>query len=399
MSLAARTSCGLLLGLLIPACAPTRGEPKAATGTTVTPVVRENSTPVEPTIEPVAPPLVLGDPPMESMDLNGENISNALPSELIRLAREYAANGNFPLASRYQYWYVHQTGEGRYDLARYYAGAGASDAAVYWLHAAAREEGVDPEAIGHEPLFDTLVTDARWPSLRSFLQSSVRSWETQGQPVTTLVLPQGYTPERGPLWVVAWFHDSGSHPRSLVEPDDEDAECRFLADSLNIAFVGISGTTPRGKKTYAWSEDPARDFVRVQAALAEVSARVAIRPAGIIAVGAGQGARTALELAARHPEMFGGAIAMSPGKLRSRLNELTAPHPLLAQRGFVIGSQESETEDERARTVADAAWFEAVKARVTPQTFSVPSPGMLPLHFTRLFPNWVRIVQSAQAGS
>lgn len=389
MSPAARTLCGLLLGFLIPACSPTRGEaPQHAAGDG-TQEIQAIPAPIEPAaIEPLAPPIVLGEPPVESTELFGEDVSKAMPSELARLAQDFSAGGNFSLAARYQYWYVRQTGEGRYDLARYYARAGAAESSLYWLHAAAREEGVDLEAVAREDAFQILLADSRWPAVRSYLQSSLRGWETQGQPATTLVLPQGYTKERGPIWVFAWFHDSGSNPHELIDPVDEDAECRLLADRFNIAFVGISGTISRGKKAYAWADDPVRDFERVQSAVAEVSKRLAIQPAGIVALGNGQGGRIALDLAARHPETFAGAIVLSPGTPRSRLAEIAEPHALLAKRSFVLGGSESET-------LEPSAWLEKAKARVTVEM--LPAGGhAIPINFSRSFPNWFKIVQSAQ---
>jgi len=393
---AARCLCGLLPGLVLltSGCNRTRGnpEPRATNNPTVA-FTQAGDTPPIP--QPLAAPLALNEPPAEPTELNGENIALALPSELARLAKDFASRGNFPLAARYQYWYVRQTGEGRYDLARFYAGAGNSDASLYWLQAAARDEGVSLDDLGREDAFRVVLHDSRWPAVRSFLQSSLREWEAQGQPITTLVLPHGYTRDRGPLWVIAWLHDAGSNPHGLVNTDDEDADCRFLAESLNIAFVGISATTTRGKNAYTWTEEPQRDLGRVQVALGEVSKRLTMAPAGVILVGSSQGGRVAMDLAARNPDLFAGAIAFASGKQRSRLVEIASRHPMLAQRSFVLVGNDAETADDRTRTAGEAAWLENAKARVMVEV--VPGSSALPLHFARAFPNWVKWMQTGPA--
>ena len=39
-----------------------------------------------------------------------------------------------------------------------------------------------------------------------------------------------------------------------------------LADEMGVAFLGVSGTTVRGRRHFVWSEDPVKDLERIEAA-------------------------------------------------------------------------------------------------------------------------------------
>lgn len=346
--------------------------------------------------EKPTPPLALTEPAGEPREFMGVSLDKALPSELARLARETASRGDYGTAVRCQYWYAKQSGDGHYDLACYYARNANPDAAFYWLQYAAMNDGVDPDHAGRDEDFASLHTDPRWTRITGFLQQCGRYWETQGSPTTTLIVPKSYTKDRGPIAVIAWLHGMGSNPQNFVDPADEDSFCQQLADELNVAFVGVSGTVPRGKKSFVWAEDPARDLARVNAALAEIADRVAVKPAGVIAFGFSQGAQTGAELAARHPEILAGAIVLSPGSNHVRLAEITEPSPLIKERGFVFGCGEREHPGNRMQTDIDAKWAQAAGAKVKVEFFRGQQAHSFPAQFLKLFPEWVRFIQNAQ---
>ena len=148
----------------------------------------------------------------------------------------------------------------------------------------------------------------------------------------------------------------GSEPSGLVNPDEQDSLAQSLANELNIAWIGVSGTLPKGTRSFVWAENAEQDLARIQAALKEVEADVKIRQGGLIAFGFSQGAQTGLELAVRHPELFAGAIVLSPGSQSQNLNQIAMPNPLLKQRGFVFGCGAGEHPGNRAQTRDGANW-------------------------------------------
>ena len=127
-----------------------------------------------------------------------------------------------------------------------------------------------------------LHRDSRWAVVQTFLTAANHYFETAGTPRTVLVLPAGYDGST-PLTVVAWLHGLGSSTDDFVGPG-----CQDFASELKIAFVGVSGTVPRGPRTFVWSEDPARDAKRVDDALSEISDLVKIKPGHVITMGFSQ---------------------------------------------------------------------------------------------------------------
>jgi predicted esterase len=384
------------VGLLVCGCQkapPPRGSVRVATSPAMPAELKPGETP--------SPPLALQPPPAEPADLGGQDLREVDPARLRQLAHRSASERDFAAAVRYQYWACQQADGGRYDLACYYARAGRTDPAFYWLQSAALEEGVDAGWAGDDDDLAVLRRDPRWPAVRQYLDLCGQYWARHGKPATTLVLPDEYDPAADPpIWAVAWLHGLGSNPENFVDPDDEEGLCQQLADTLNVAFIGVSGTIPRGKTKFVWAEDPARDLERVKAAVVEVAGDVKVRPAGLIAFGFSQGAQVGLELAVRQPDLFAGAIVLSPGTSGPvRLREVTTPSRLLRQRGFVFGCGASEHPGNRQQTVEGARWVRTNEGKVMVKAFPGQKEHTFPTDFAERFPEWVRFIQSAQAAA
>lgn len=366
-----------LLGFLALSCQRSAGPGGAGTGGPSGAMARQTEKPV--------PPVTLPEPPAPVANVNGKDLTKLESHALLNQAGKSAAKGNYQDAVVYQYWATQKTHADRYNLACYYARINAVDAAFYWLQAAALDEGLDAEYANVDDDLDSLRRDPRWGKVQRFLHDCGRYWEQSGVAKTVLVRPKAYK-EDLPITVVVWLHGLGSRPDDFVTNDLQD-----LADELNVAFVGVSGTIPRGKRSFVWSEDPARDARRIQDALIEVADRV--QPGLLIAMGFSQGAQVGLEVAIRDPERFAGAIVMSPGtRSPAKLREVK-PSPLLAQRGFVVVCGAQEHPGNVALAAEDARWLQTAKAQVRHKPYPGMSAHTFPPDFVERFPEWVRLIE------
>ena len=298
-------------------------------------------------VTPVAPPFQYDQHDLRKLD-----------AETLR-ENAWAAyeNNDFFVGVQFQHWAVQKDGEGRYNLACFHARTGALEAAIYWLQQAALEEGVDAAWAKEDQDLQDVRRDPRWEKLHAFFLEASEWWANSGRKETLLLLPQGYQPGT-PLGALVGLHGRGSRPQDFADPED----WQHHADRLGIAIVGVSATRPTGPHGYVWAGEPAADFARLQAALEELAPRVGLDPARTVLIGFSQGAQVALEQAARHPELFAGAIALSPGGT-CRLQELE-PSEALAERGFVISVGAHEDESFVALAAQDRDQLKRLGARV-----------------------------------
>ncbi len=334
------------------------------------------------------PPLILAVPaPMASM-LDGKDLQSLPADQLLGMANAAEAKGDYARAAPLQFWYAKKSKQGYYNLACYCARLGQKDAAFYWLQIAALEEGVDTAHATRDEDLVILHRDSRWAVVQTFLTAANHYFETAGTPRTVLVLPAGYDGST-PLTVVAWLHGLGSSTDDFVGPG-----CQDFASELKIAFVGVSGTVPRGPRTFVWSEDPARDAKRVDDALSEISDLVKIKPGHVITMGFSQGAQMGLEIAVRNPEKFAGAIVMSPGA-KSSLAQ-AKPSPLLAKRGFVLTCGAKEHPGNVKLTADAAKWLQGANAKVQHKPYAGMAAHAFPPDFDARFGEWVRFIEKAR---
>jgi len=309
------------------------------------------------------------------------------PAELLRRANEEAAKRSYARALALQYWYVQRTGNGQYNLACYCDRSDQPEAACYWLQVAALQDGLDATHAEGDARLAALHDDPRWPKLRLYLQACNRYFESAASR-TVLVVPFGYR-KGTPIPAVVWLHGVGASPDDFVTEGLQNEASR-----MNVAILGVSGTLPRGLRSFSWSLDPARDARRVQDALAEVADRVTIRPGQVVLLGFSQGAQVALEIAVRDPERYAGAIALSPSVL-SRLREVT-PAPMLQRRGFVVACGVLETERIVFLAAQDASWLRAAGAQLQHKPYETISAHAFPPDFAVRFPEWVQFVLKAR---
>lgn len=336
------------------------------------------------------PPLSLAEPAPMPAELDGENLSQIEDADELQ-GRAFGAMGenDYPSAAALQYWYVRKSGEGQYNLACFLARIGRVDDAFYWLQSAALEEGVDVEHAGRDQDLASLRADGRWIQLDQFLRDCERYFAASPLSKTVLVLPANY--QRGvPIPAVVWLHGLGSRPDDFVDED-----CQDYADSLQTAFIGVSGTRGLGPKRFEWSEDFSLDSQRVERALAELSDRVTLKPGFIIAMGFSQGAQMSLQLAAHFPERYAGAIVLSPGSNNDPTYQESLPS--LVQSGFVLSCGANEHPGNVWQTSHGAEWVEKAGAKVILKLNEGESKHVFPSDFRQQFPGWVRFILETRA--
>jgi predicted esterase len=327
---------------------------------------------------PLPPPAMYKDQDMRTMP----------EAQLDQLTRRAVAAKDYPHAAILQYWIADRTKAGYYDLACYLARSGTPDPAFYWLQVAALDEGVDADYADADEDLAPLRADPRWPEVRTYLAACNRYFETSGTRHTPLLVPKGYA-KGTPITVIVWLHGLGSTPDDFVNDSGQP-----LADRLNAAIVGVSGTVPRGPKKFVWAMDAERDAKWVRDALAGVADRVTIKPGHLIAFGFSQGAQVGIEIAVRNPEEYAGAIALSPGA-DAHLDGVK-PSSLLARRGFVLAWGEDEAPGNVQLAKYDARWLGDAKAQVRQKEYPGIREHTFPRDFAARFPEWVKFIEQVR---
>jgi phospholipase/carboxylesterase len=278
---------------------------------------------------------------------------------------------------------------GEYNLACFAALAGRTDAALYWLQRAAADEGVDGAWAEEDDDLVKLRADARWPQVRAYFRRMARYWSSHTPEQQLVVIPKAPAPAAGRPLVVG-MHGLGSRPE-----DFSGIAFQSAAERAGVAFVALSGTNARGPHKFVWAEDPALDRARIDrgiAAIAAIAGQVTPPPGKVITIGFSQGAQMAVEIAARDPAHFAGAIVMSPGTRKDlRLADIPSSVSLAGRRFVVVvGAREHPRNVIRAK--ADADRLRALGAQV----YYYPYPDMnshsFPPDFDVALPKWIAFI-------
>ncbi|MBK8258784.1 MAG: hypothetical protein IPK82_39770 [Polyangiaceae bacterium] len=305
--------------------------------------------------------------------------------ELSQAAQAAAAAGKHAEAAAILQLAAEKGAEVKYNLACYEAVSARPDAAIYWLQRAAAEDGVDSDWADEDSDLELLRSDKRWPTVRSFLRKSQRYWAKQTRDVEVVAIPKGLPPNRAVPLVVA-LHGMGSDPSTFA-----GKWLQATADSEQFALISVSGTLATGPKGYIWSEDVERDNARVEKAVATLSGKVTIAEGKIVLLGFSQGAQMALELAARYPNKYIGAIAFSPGSRTEAVLGNVAPLSLTKHR-FVITAGAGEAPVTIARTTEDTDRLRRAGGEVYHKIYPELRTHSRPPDFEKALPAWLRFV-------
>lgn len=375
-SVAARTFSAILWLIVVAGCS------REGPTTPEAPSLESNRLPVHGHGEKPQPLLNLPPPEDPPNHLDGKSLANLSASQLAQWVQVEEQNGDFVKGIQLEFWAL-KKGEGsQYNFACNYGRHRLTDACFYWLQRAALEEGVDPDWAGKDPDLAVVRLDRRWPAIATFLRQCADYWAASGKPQTVLLLPQGYS-RKAAIPVLLGLHGLNASPQGFVAAFQE------LADELNVAIIGVSGTIPRGPKAFVWSPKQEENFARIENALREVSVEIAIEAEKTVLFGFSQGAYVAGEVAARHPEKFAGAILLSPGTADD--SEPGPWPPTEHKQGFVVvaGTAEHPMTIQTAR--AFAKLLRARGARVLSKEYPDMS-HTFPPDMLDVFPFWVEFV-------
>jgi len=305
-----------------------------------------------------------------------------LPEKTLQsAAHAYANEKRWGAAQMVQYAWLQKPDrtEGRYNMACYSSMAGDLDAAIYWLQEAVPTEGVDSAWAARDPELTALHADPRWADLAKFLASAERYWQAHGVPVVKAFAPTDYVAGT-PVGTLVLLHGIGSEPANIFG---------VMTPALfkkPMPVVSVSGTMPKGPKSYRWSEDPDKDEERIQAGLKEAAGTVVSAPGKSALVGFSQGGIVALNQLSDHPENYTGAIAFSPlgnslGVFDKSSKDLTGKHVIV-----MVGAGEDAAALKVAERAADV--FKRRGADVVYRVAALQTDHSLPMDFTSRFPEW-----------
>jgi predicted esterase len=339
--------------------------------------------PPSPQSKPI-PPLAMPVPPAPPAKYKGDDLEGQEDQLLETMAETAKRRKDYEGAAIYQYWHVKKSDSGHYKLACYLARSGKIDAAFYWLQKAAAEERFSlARAEGDEDL-TKLRTDERWQKISTYLDQCEEHFWTNPTRITILKVPKGYQKGR-PIAAVIWMHGVRSWPGDFVNEDSQ-----AFADQLDIALIGVSGSSQLGTRIFHWGGFRSDTLKRIREALNEVADRVTLKKGCLIAFGFSQGAQSALELAVDQPEEYAGSIVLSPGSY-SALDSIK-PSPLLKQRGFVIAYGEEEAKGILELSKEDGDWLRKANAQLIYKPYPNQAEHTFPQDFAERFPEWVKFV-------
>ena len=167
-----------------------------------------------------------------------------------------------------------------------------------------------------------------------------------------------------------------------------------VADQLHIAIVGVFATNQLRPDSFEWSELPSVDLAQVSESLETAERSKHVRFSNKILFGFSQGACVAAELSARHPELFAGAILLSPGG-----KMLPGPLPVsqgnVTQLYYVLcGAGEASGNLEFARRYAES--LAKTGAKVQSREVADMKIHSRPPDWPERFPEWVATILAAK---
>lgn len=240
-------------------------------------------------------------------------------SEQVKAYAKHWADGEYAFANRdYKAAFAHSSKAAsifpydpgmQYRLSRCLALLGENDKALANLETAISYGWANVDAMNREPDWDHLRKDPR------FIKLLKDTATCRDEEVTVYAGKKVVSDKPAPVLVL--LHGLGSGPRS------ELPYWKQAADELGLVVVAPRAVTRIGPILYGWHREGAKDSnaadyfnldgarKQVDAALAEAARKYSIKQDAIILAGYSQGGGVALQLIARQPDRFLGAIAIN----------------------------------------------------------------------------------------
>lgn len=319
------------------------------------------------------------EPPSKYIKLN---LSKMSAENLRANAEEAYEADDYELAVQYQYWAIQKGDDNFYDLACDYALAGKITDAMHWLMVEAKEGAINLEWIKKDKDMKAVRADPSWPKLEKYLQSVSQFWQQSGKAATTVIVPKNYKANT-PIDTLVGLHGRADTPTNFI-----DSGYQELADQLNIAIIGLSGTRPIGKNAYAWHQDTKRNLTHANALLAKALSEKKVKMDRAALFGFSQGAQVALQWATSEPQKWTGAFAMSPSLYTQTTLPIAKTADLSTQRYF-ISSGANESKYNLDLVKHDIAAIEARKGQVKHEMYAEQGHEV-PDDYYQVFPEWLQ---------
>jgi predicted esterase len=164
------------------------------------------------------------------------------------------------------------------------------------------------------------------------------------------------------------------------------------ADAAGAVIIGIPGTIELPDGGRRWSEDPASDDACVRSRLRGAAKTLDLDLSRVALFGFSEGGLVAAELATIHPDLYRGAVVMSPGGT-SVPRVAARGRPEHARQLYLFFCNAGEDPEVVALTRALAADVRDLGARARLR-ISAGSLHARPPDFMEKLPDWIREVLS-----
>ena len=243
-------------------------------------------------------------------------------------------------------------------------------------------EGVNDEWINEDPAFENMRESKHWSLLKPFLKKSFKKWTDSNYGRLTSTKNSTETDI-----ILIGLHGYGSKPEDF----SEGQEYQKIADQLKTRFLSVSATLPMGKNSFRWSEDLDKDFSHIKSLLKTQNLDLNKTNKKVILIGFSQGAQLSVELAARYPKIFSGAIIMCPGLKASAMLEDIQPKPDLSHQKYIIINGSKEKEKNLNMGKIDKKWLEQHKAKVIYHIYDGMGHSFPQLYYDQLS-QWIQFI-------
>ncbi len=271
--------------------------------------------------------------------------------------------------------------EGLYDQAVAAGARGDVEATMYYLQeAACSEEGIDVLVTYQQPELVPTRKDTRWVVLSEYLKEAEAYYRSQQ---FSQVVRFGRDSYQHTDRLIVWMHGYGRNPQEDLSPYGE-----LIANICQCEVVGISGTVARRKNSFSWTQLASRDHGHIEQQLGELG----LSHKKPTLVGISHGAQSAIELVAAYPEVYQGALAISPGGLAHAGLRLGHKNKATSKNGVVIVVGGKENPGNRKLSKEAHQWFTEAGARSELRITADQKEHAEPADFLTMMPAWLSFI-------
>jgi len=200
-----------------------------------------------------------------------------------------------------------------------------------------------------------------------------------------VLLPRGMAANEA-LPVAIWLHGYGANPSKILEEPLYQA----VSDRLHIAIVGVYATNQINSESFEWSELPTFDYSQITDSLVKAEQENHVKFSKKMLFGFSQGACVAVEIASRYPEVFSGAIVLSPGANQHPGPLL--PHDANKRQIYYLSCGAAEAAGNLEFMRSYAIYLSKIGATVSSREVPNMKIHSRPPDWSDRFPEWAKVI-------